>query len=109
MFDLTNDERKVILFLAFVFLLGLGVNFSSKRFMPKKTPASFNENLGRVNLNTAEQKLLMSIPGIGEKLSQRIIDLRESIGGFGNVEEIKKIKGVTEAKFDKIKDYLFAQ
>ncbi|MBN2831615.1 MAG: helix-hairpin-helix domain-containing protein [Candidatus Omnitrophica bacterium] len=105
-FNLTNDERKAALFLAFVFLIGLGVIFLSKQLAPGKPPAYFNENLGKINLNTADKKLLMSVSGIGEKLSQRIIDFRESNIGFENVEELKNVKGITEAKFDKIKGYL---
>jgi competence protein ComEA len=109
MLSLTNDERRVILFLAFVFLAGLGINFASKQFAPQKTPASFSEDLWKINLNTADKKLLMSISGIGEKLSRRIIDFRESNKGFSSVEELRGIKGITEAKFDKIKGYLIAQ
>lgn len=109
MLNLTNDERRAILFLAFVFLTGLGVNFASKQLTPQKTTFSFSEDLGKINLNTADKKLLMSISGIGEKLSQRIIDFRESNSGFSGVEELRGIQGITEAKFDKIKDYLTAQ
>jgi len=108
MFNLTHDERRVILFLALVALSGLGVNFVVKQFTPVKSLACFSENLGKINLNTADKKLLMSISGIGEKFAQRIIELRDSQGGFNSIEDIKNIKGITDAKFNKIKDYLIA-
>ncbi len=108
MFSLTNDERRVILFLVFVALLGLGVNFIVKQFTPTKSLACFSDKLGRVNLNTADKKLLIGVSGIGEKLAQRIIEFRDKQGGFGGIEELKNIKGITEGKFDQIKDYLIA-
>lgn len=109
MFNLTHDERKVIIFLSAVFLLGLGINFMIKEFIPTKTLVYFSDKLGKVNLNTADKKLLMSISGVGEKLSQRIIEFRDNQGGFSNLEELKDIKGITEAKFSKIKDYLIVE
>ncbi len=109
MLNLTADERKVVLFLSAIFLLGLGVNFTLKQFVPVKSLACFSNNLGKVNLNTADKNLLMNIAGIGDKLSQRIIEFRENQGGFSEIEELKSIKGITEAKFSKIKDYLMVE
>ncbi len=106
MLSLTNDERRVILFLTVVALLGLGVNFLLKEFAPTKSLVCFSDKLGKINLNTADKKLLMSVSGIGEKFAQRIIELRDSQGGFSNIEELKNMKGITEAKFNQIKDYL---
>ena len=37
-------------------------------------------------------------------MAQRIIDYREQNGGFQNIEDLKKIKGIGEAKFNKLKD-----
>ena len=106
MFSLTNDERRVILFLTTVALLGLGVNFLAKQFAPAKSLACFSENLGKVNLNTADKKLLIGISGIGEKLAGRIIVYRREHAGFSDVDELKAIKGITDSKFAKIKEYL---
>jgi competence protein ComEA len=109
MLNLTRDERKVLVFLSVIFLLGLGVNFIVKSFIPGKSPAYFSDKIGRINLNTADRDLLMEIPGIGEKLSQRILEYRESRGGFGDIDELKGIKGISEAKFVKIRDYLILE
>jgi len=48
----------------------------------------------------------MSISGIGEKLAQRILDYRDAHAGFNNADELKDIKGISESKFTKIKEYL---
>lgn len=109
MFDLTQEERKVILFLVAVALLGAGTNFLAKKFCRVNSVACFGQNLGKVNLNTADKKMLMGISGIGEKLAQRIIEYREARASFSSPEELKEIKGITDAKYAKIKEYLIAQ
>jgi len=109
MFNLTRDERKVIIFLSAIFLLGLGVNFAVKGFAPAKSIAYFSDKIGKVNLNTADKALLMSISGVGERISERIIEVRDSRGYFESIEELKEIKGISESKFSKIKDYLILE
>jgi len=106
MFDLTKDERRVILFLVLVYLAGLGINFAEKQLLPRTTLAYLTQDLGKVNLNTADKRLLVGIPGIGETLSQRIIELRQLRGGFKEIEELTDVKGISQSKFDKIKDSL---
>ncbi|EAX47506.1 competence protein ComEA helix-hairpin-helix repeat protein [Thermosinus carboxydivorans Nor1] len=59
---------------------------------------------GKVNVNTASANELDKLPGIGPALAQRIIDYRQSIGGFKDLEEVKKVPGIGEAKFNQIKD-----
>ena len=90
-------------------MLGLGVNFVVKQFTPEKTLAYFSDKMGKINLNTADKKILMSISGIGDKLSERVLEFRDSQGYFNSLEELKGIKGITEAKFNKIKDYLIVE
>lgn len=62
------------------------------------------DNGALVNLNSADVKQLDTLPGVGPAMAQRIIDYRESNGGFAAVEDLKKIKGIGEAKFNKMKD-----
>ncbi|MEE9400883.1 MAG: ComEA family DNA-binding protein [Dehalococcoidia bacterium] len=58
----------------------------------------------KINLNTAEAWLLQSLPGIGEILAQRIIDYRNEIGPFQQIEDLKKVEGIGAATFEKLKD-----
>ena len=59
---------------------------------------------GKVNINTADEAGLMTIPGIGESRAQAIIAYREENGKFESIEDIMKIDGIKEKMFDKIKD-----
>ncbi|MDI1471625.1 helix-hairpin-helix domain-containing protein [Thermodesulfovibrio sp. 1176] len=60
----------------------------------------------KIDINTATAKELMKLPGIGAVLAERIVEYREVNGKFKNIEEIKKVKGIGNAKFEKIKDMI---
>jgi competence ComEA-like helix-hairpin-helix protein len=109
MLNLTRDERQVILFLITIALLGAGINFLIKRYSSLKTVISLEQNIGKIDLNKADKEILMSIVGIGEKLAQRILEYRRENGDFSELEELKKIKGISAYRFDKLKDSIYVK
>ncbi len=109
MFTFTKQERQVILFIFTVALSGLGVNYYLKLKRSPQLSSCFDKNLGKLDLNAADSVSLMKLEGIGEKLATRILEYRRSSGGFGEIEELKKIKGITECRFNKLKDLLFVR
>jgi len=60
-----------------------------------------------ININTAGISELVKLPGIGEKTAEKIIQLRKERGKFKRVDELMDVKGIGEAKFNKIKDYIY--
>ena len=60
----------------------------------------------KVNINLASKDELLSVRGIGETLAGRIIEYREKKGGFFSTEDIKKVNGITDAVYEKIKDHI---
>ncbi len=56
-----------------------------------------------VNINTATQAQLETLPGIGAKAAQRIIEFRQKNGGFKKPEDLMNVKGVGEKSFLKLK------
>lgn len=63
-----------------------------------------NETDGLININTAGSEQLMTLPGIGEKKAQDIIDYREEQGSYKSIEDIKNVNGIKESIYNKIKD-----
>ena len=61
---------------------------------------------GRVNINTADAKMLCTLPGIGESKAQAILSYREEKGGFQSIEEIKSVSGIGNGVYSKIKDLI---
>ena len=51
-----------------------------------------------VNINTATEEELDTLPGIGEELARRIVAYREENGPFATTEELINVKGIGEAK-----------
>jgi comEA protein len=60
----------------------------------------------KVNINTAPASELETLPRIGPKVAQRIVDFRTKNGNFKKVEEIMKVQGIGEKVFDGIKDLI---
>jgi competence protein ComEA len=56
-----------------------------------------------VNLNTATVAQLETLPGIGARTAQAIVDHREKNGSFKKIEELMNIKGIGEKSFLKLK------
>jgi competence protein ComEA len=63
----------------------------------------------QININTATLEQLDSLPGVGPAIGKRIIDYRESVGGFGSIEEITQVSGIGEATFAKIRDLIVVE
>jgi competence protein ComEA len=80
---------------------------------PSSEPASRSQGIelpgpgtptaaGLVNINTATQDELDSLPGIGPTIAQRIILYRETNGPFNSIEDIQKVQGIGQVKFETI-------
>jgi competence ComEA-like helix-hairpin-helix protein len=57
-----------------------------------------------VNINTATSEELQTLPGVGPKTAEKIIQYRQANGPFQKIEDIMKVKGIAQGKFAKIKD-----
>lgn len=60
-----------------------------------------------ININTANKAELMMLDGIGEALSERIIQYREMNGEFKNIEEIMLVNGIGQSKFEVISKNIY--
>jgi competence protein ComEA len=57
-----------------------------------------------LNLNTATQAQLETLPGIGPTLALAIIDYRQRHGGFRSVNELRQVRGIGDRRFADLKD-----
>ena len=58
----------------------------------------------RININTADRDLLMTLPGIGESKAEAILSYRQDHGNFGSIGDICQVSGIKEAVFSRIED-----
>lgn len=66
------------------------------------------EDGNKININTCTKEELMSLPGIGEVLADRIIQYREKTP-FKKVEDLMNVSGIGEKKFESIKDMIIVR
>ena len=84
-------------------------------FSPIWADAGMTKDLGKVagqavsaaqqllDINTATVEQLTQLPGIGEKIAERIVKYREEHGLFSKIEDLLSVKGIGEKKLEKIK------
>ena len=60
----------------------------------------------RVNINTADEELLQTLPGIGPALASRIVAYREENGGFQYLYELTNVKGIGSSTFEALQDLI---
>lgn len=70
------------------------------------SPQSSEAQSKLININTATESELDSLPGIGPSRAKDIIKYRETNGGFKSIEELKNIKGIGASSFEKLKDLI---
>ena len=64
----------------------------------------YNQDDGKIDINTASKEDLMKISGVGEARANQIISYREKNGNFKAIEDIKNISGIKDGIYGRIKD-----
>lgn len=119
MFNLTTQEKKVLITLSIFAILGLAVlgyrNYIARpqfKVVPtrlKSTEVDYQALIKQkrtVNINTADVKKIETLPSIGPTLAKEIVDYRSAHGPFIFKDDLMKVKGIGPKKFDEIKEYI---
>lgn len=72
----------------------------------KKTTTSKLESGQVIDINSASVATLTRIPGIGNTFAERIIEYRNSLGGFYSLDQLQEVKGITRNKFSKVLPFI---
>jgi len=105
MFYLTPQERKFIAVVMIVFIMGAAVQLLLRRDIAPVRWAKSVRHF-RININTARGDELQMLPGIGAKLAAGIVEARRRNGPFKALEDLEDIEGMTQKRFEKIKDLI---
>lgn len=61
---------------------------------------------GKVNINTASESELESLPGIGAATARKIVADRSANGPFASVEDLTRVSGIGEKKLSALADLI---
>ncbi len=67
------------------------------------------ENVGKIDLNSATLEDLMTLPNIGETKAKAIIAFRETYGDFENINELLYISGIGPEIYKGLEDLVYVQ
>jgi competence protein ComEA len=70
----------------------------------KTAPTNFKKTIA-FDLNKADTTTLMTVKGIGSKLSQRIIKFRDNLGGFHSENQVREVFGLDSTVVKEILKY----
>lgn len=60
----------------------------------------------RVHLNSATERELITLPGIGPVTAKKILAYRQEHGAFGSVEDLVKVKSIGPKKLERIRQFI---
>ena len=92
--------------LATVLAIGVSVLVSQPGHAATQSPApvaAAAPSKPAINLNTATLEQLETLPGIGRKTAERILEYRTKTGSFKRIEDLMNVKGIGEKSFLKLK------
>lgn len=99
-----EDAERIIPFVRLPAGENKATTFEQTKPAAKPEKKEFSQSL--IDINTADTTMLIALPGIGSKLSQRIINFRDRLGGFHSVEQVGETFGLPDSTFQKIKKKL---
>ncbi|WP_107934540.1 helix-hairpin-helix domain-containing protein [Ureibacillus chungkukjangi] len=70
------------------------------------TAASSSSQGTKIDLNSADEAALTTLPGIGPSKAQAILAFREENGSFKTIDDLKNVTGIGEKTFEKLKEFI---
>jgi competence ComEA-like helix-hairpin-helix protein len=73
---------------------------------PRATPPTQGMTAPKVDLNSAGIDELVTLPGVGPAIAQRILDWREQHGRFTSVDQLREVRGIGEATLGRLRPFV---
>ncbi len=109
---ITRPTALILILSALFAVLTVGVFIGrrvNRRFLYAEEVQKLSERKSTqtaVNINTAPEKKIAALEGIGADLAERIVDYRERWGEFESVDELLSVRGFSRELLDALRDRL---
>jgi DNA uptake protein ComE-like DNA-binding protein len=82
--------------------------FKFPEWVTRKSTPSFKKEIAKpIDINAATKEELMAVYGIGDKLSDRILEMRQKLGGYVSMEQISDVWGLSPEVVVKVKERFY--
>ena len=95
-----SDEEKI-----YIPKVGEEPSGEIQSIVMESTSSSNSKDPSKIDINNCEKESLLSLPGIGDVIADRIIDYRQT-NKFKTIEDIKNVSGIGDKKFEGIKELI---
>lgn len=109
MFNLTKDEKQAVLFLSILLIFGCAVDFLRKSNSQVERIVTSEEIFIKLDINTVSLDDFLQSGCVTRALAEKILQFRSSRGKIKDIEELKEIKGIKDARLNKIKHIFFVR
>ena len=109
MFNLTKQERLVLLVLMSVVLTGSCMHYILKQCPLLSVATNLIESdrlYPQLDVNTASLEELVKVPYIGNSVAGKIVKYRQDKGPLTSLDQMKLIKGIKEKNYERFKSFL---
>ena len=122
MIRLERLEKMILILLTAALVLGIMISivrklrapakvtmerFDAERYKDTSNDLSLPDE--KININSANAEEFEKIKGIGSHLAERIVEYRYQNGSFASIDDLKNVKGVSVALFEKIRNRITAE
>jgi competence protein ComEA len=80
--------------------------YGLSRWSLRPAPIAREDWISPIDLNQAQRADLRTIPGIGEKLADRIVAHRDANGPFASLDELRRVSGIGPATLTRLRPHL---
>jgi competence protein ComEA len=99
-----GDWLMVVGMIIMVVGLGQKIELVEKKEIIVEKNQVLGDSSELININKASKRELMSLPRVGEKIAQRIIEYRQLHNGFKSKVEIKEVSGIGDKTYEELKN-----
>ena len=96
----------IVVLTASCILSARNTNPSFELIKGNNPPITVSPELLKININTASEKEIASLNGIGTKTAKKITDYRNTHGLFSDITDLMNVSGIGEKTFNSIKDHI---